>query len=280
MVTVVVLALSSALCYGVGSVLQHQAAGAEPPELALRADLLVRLARHPRWMIGNVADVVGYLLQLLALRRGALTLVEPLLVTSLLFAFPLAAILGRRRVSLAECVAAAVVTGGLGLFLAVSRPGQTVPQATFDGLAILTLVSTAAVLLLVVSARNVAGDRAALLLGAGAGVSFGYMAAMTSFAWRIVDRGVVHGLGSWELYAVVVSGVAGIFLTHSAFGSGHLRLSLPTMTVVQPLVAVVIGLVLYGERIDARGLAPLWEVVGLLAVTVGVYFLALPEFSD
>jgi len=53
-----------------------------------------------------------------------------------------------------------------------------------------------------------------------------------------------------------------------------LRLSLPTLTVAQPLVAVAIGLGLFGERVDSRGLSPVFEVIGLVFVTVGVFLLA------
>ena len=69
-------------------------------------------------------------------------------------------------------------------------------------------------------------------------------------------------------------------LTQSAFGSGVLRLSLPTLTVVQPLVAIAIGLLLLGERIDSHGLAPLFEVLGLAAMVAGVFALARPEFPE
>ena len=59
----------------------------------------------------------------------------------------------------------------------------------------------------------------------------------------------------------------------SAFHAGALRLSLPTLTVAQPLVAVAIGLAFFGERIDRHGLAPVAEALGLVMVTVGVFAL-------
>ena len=280
MTSVVVLALLGAACYGIASVLQHQVAETQPPELTMRADLLVRLARHPRWLLGNVLDVAGYAFQLLALRKGPLTLVEPLLVASLLFAFPVAALLRRRRVSVAETAAAAVVAGGLALFLAIARPSPGNPHAPPGGLVALTVVVTVAVGASVVAARRSTRTQAGLLLAVGAGIAFGYMAATTSLTWQVLEHGVLHALSSWEPYAVAVSGIAGILLTQSAFSSGVLRLSLPTLTVVQPLVAIAIGLLLFGERINSHGLAPLWEILGLLAMTVGVFALAQPEFPD
>ena len=86
-------------------------------------------------------------------------------------------------------------------------------------------------------------------------------------------QGVIHTLATWTPYALLVAGVAALLLTQSAFHAGALRLSLPTLTVVQPLVAVAIGLGFFGERVRSGGVAPVLEVLGLLLVTVGVFLL-------
>ena len=69
LVSIVLLSLASAASYGMAAVLQHQAAIREPPELSLRAGLLVSLAHRPLWLVGNALDGVGYLFQFLALRQ-------------------------------------------------------------------------------------------------------------------------------------------------------------------------------------------------------------------
>ncbi len=280
MTAVVLLALASAASYGVASVLQHQAAEHQGEELALSAGLAVRLVRSPRWLLGNVGDVVGFVLQLLALRHGPVTLVEPLLVTSLVFAFPVAALVRHQRVPWAEPAAAVVVTAGLALFLAVARPGPGrghVPTGELVALVAATAVVVGALVLL---ARGAERRRAGLLLAVAGGVSFGTMAASVSITWHTIDAGVVHALATFGPYAVAVTGVAGIVLTQAAFSAGVLRLTLPTLTVVQPLVAVAIGVGVLTEKVSTAGLDPLWEVLGLAVMVVGVYALAQPEFPD
>jgi len=269
--TVVLLALASAAAYGVASVLQHQAAGPGP---------MTHLLRHPRWLLGNLFDAGGFALQLLALHHGSLLLVEPLLVTSLIFAFPVAAVLRRQRMALAELVAAPVVAGGLALFLAVARPGDLPARAPGGGLVLLTVAVAVAVVVLALVARGAPGRRRGILSAAAAGICFGYMAASVALAWHVADHGVVHALTSWEPYGALASGGLGIALAQHAFGGGVLRFSLPTMTVVQPLVAVAIGLLLFGEPIHAAGAAPAFEVLGLAAAAGGVYWLAGPEMSE
>lgn len=273
-VSIVVLALASAVSYGLAAVLQHYAAIREPAELSMRMGLLARLARRPMWLVGSSLDVVGYLFQFLALRRGSLALVEPILVLSLVFALPVAAWLDHRRVSRLELVSSVVVMAGLTLFLSVARPGVGHPHASGVAWAALTAATAALCGLTVLGARGHSKQRAAVLLAAGSGIAFGYVAAVTEKTGHILDHGVLHTLATWTPYALLGGGVVAMLLTQSAFHAGALRLSLPTLTIAQPLVAVSIGLGFFGERIDTSGVAAALEVLGLILVTVGVFALA------
>jgi drug/metabolite transporter (DMT)-like permease len=274
LVAVTVLSLASAASYGLAAVLQHQAAVREHPDLSMRAGLLVRLVRRPMWLLGNALDAVGYLFQFLALRRGSLALVEPLLVLSLVFALPMAARLDHRRVSRSEVASSLAVATGLAVFLGVGRPGVGHPTASGATWAVLSASVAALCGATVLGARKGSHLRAALLLAVGSGVAFGYVAAVTERAGHLLDAGVMHMLASWTPYALVAGGVIALLFTQSAFHAGALRLSLPTLTIAQPLVAVAIGVGMFGEHIDAQGLAPIWEVFGLVLVILGVFVLA------
>jgi drug/metabolite transporter (DMT)-like permease len=274
LVSVILLSLASAAAYGLAAVLQHHAAIREAPELSLRASLLVRLARRPLWLVGNVFDGVGYLFQFLALRRGSLALVEPLLVLSLVFALPVAAWLDHRRVSLTDVASTGTIAAGLALFLGTARPGAGHPHASGAAWAVLTVAIAVSCGAMALGARRGSRRRAAVLLAAGSGTAFGYVAAVTERTGHILDAGVLHTLTTWAPYALAVGGVSALLLTQSAFHAGALRLSLPTLTVAQPLVAVAIGLGFFGEHIHSRGVAPLFEILGLILVTIGVFVLA------
>jgi drug/metabolite transporter (DMT)-like permease len=271
--SIVVLSMVSAASYGLAAVLQHRAAIRQPPELSMRAGLLVRLAHRPMWLLGNALDGVGYAFQFLALRRGSLALVEPLLVLSLVFAFPVAAGLDHRRVSRSELASAGAIVAGLLLFLAVARPGLGHPRASGTTWAILTVVIASVCGVLAFGARAESRLRA-MLLALGSGAAFGYVAAVTERTGHILNAGVLHTLATWPPYALLVSALVALLLTQSAFHAGVLRLSLPTLTVVQPLVAVAIGLACFGENIETHGAAPIAEVLGLLFITGGVFALA------
>ncbi len=200
-------------------------------------------------------------------------LVEPLLVLSLVFALPMASWLEHRRASSSDIGSTVVIAAGLALFLGVARPGIGHPHASGSAWVILSAAIAACCGATVVAARGGNRSRTAVLLAAGSGIAFGYVAAVTERTGHILDRGVAHTLATWTPYALLVAGVAALLLTQSAFHAGALRLSLPTLTVAQPLVAVAIGLGFFGEHVDARGVAPLLEGLGLVLVTVGVFLL-------
>ena len=274
LISIVLLSLASAACYGVAAVLQHQAAIREPPGLSMRSGLLVRLVRRPRWLVGNALDGVGYLFQFLALRRGSLALVEPLLMLSLVFALPISAWLDHQRISASAWAATGATAAGLALFLQTANPGLGHPNASARAWTILTVVIVALCTAAVVASRGASRHRAAVLLAAGSGTAFGYVAALTERTGHLLDAGAVHALSTWVPYALAIGAVGSLVLTQHAFHAGGLRLSLPTLTVAQPLVAGAIGLGLFGEHIDSQGLAPLFEVLGLAMVVVSVFVLA------
>jgi drug/metabolite transporter (DMT)-like permease len=275
LLAVVLLSLASAVAYGLAAVLQHHATGKESADEPLRLTFVANLARQPLWLVGNALDGVGYLLQFLALRRGSLPLVEPLLVLSLVVALPVAARLEHRRISRAALASAGVTALGLGLFLGVARPGLGHPRASLGAWVILSgLVALFCGGTVLVRRRTPSHRSAAVLLAAGSGVAFGYAAALTERIGRLLDRGALHTLSSWEPYALLLAGAVALLLTQGAFRAGALRLSLPTLTVAQPLVAIAISLGFFGEHIDTRGAAPVLEVLGLALVTAGVFAIA------
>jgi drug/metabolite transporter (DMT)-like permease len=274
LVAIVILSLLSAASYGVAAVLQHRAAIREPIGGMRQAGLLARLVSRPVWLIGNALDGVGYLFQFLALRRGSLTLVEPLLVLCLVFALPVAAWLDHRPIRVSEWVPAAVIAVGVGMFLRSSRPGLGHPFASDEAWAILSAVIAVVCAGLAFAAHGASSRRSAVLQAAGSGVAFGYVAAVTERTGHLLNGGVLHTLANWEPYALIVGGATALLLTQGAYNAGSLRLSLPTMTVAQPFVAVAIGLAMFHEGISTHGLDPIFEAVGIGLALLGVFALS------
>ncbi|MGH9172137.1 MAG: DMT family transporter [Acidimicrobiales bacterium] len=272
LVSIVLLSLASAAAYGLAAVLQHHEAAKQDSRGS--GGLLARLLRQPVWLLGSLCDGAGYAFQFLALRRGSLALVEPILVLSLVFALPVAAHLEQRRVSSSDVSAAVTTVAGLSLFQAVARPGVGHPSAPALSWILLSAAVAVACALLTLIARAGPPRRAALLYAAASGTAFGYVAAVTERTGHLLDHGLAHVLASWAPYVLVAAAIAALALTQQAFNAGVLRLCLPTLTVVQPLVAMAIGVAAFGEHLRSRGYSPLAELLGLVVMVVGVYNLS------
>lgn len=276
MALVYVFTLGAALLFGLGSVLQQRVAAEAPPDEALRPRLLWRLARRPLWLAGVGTALVGNLLTGAALAIGSVALVQPLLVTRLLFALPLAAAWARRKIPGRDVAAAAATAGGLLLFLIAGAP----EPGTTDSPPLWRWVITAGAIgavtgLLVVVARRLRVDKEAPLLGATAGMLFGLQAGLTDDAVsRIADGGLLALLTAWTTYAVPVVAIAGTLLLQSAYQMAPLTASYPSLSATESLAGIAIGLGVLGGSVRWGFPWLFLEIVALLVMTAGIYFLA------
>ncbi len=284
---IVGLGLASAFAFAVSTNLKHGSASVGPDLPSLRPRPMLRFVRatlrHPLWLLGTVADLVGLVLQVIALHFGAIAVVQPLLATGLLFALALRAI-HRRHVRASELVWAVLLAGSLGGFLAVAGPSPgAVAGEGVDRLpaAVAGAVGLIGALGLVAVARRLppAAGRATLL-GISVGITYAANAALLKTCTDRYAGGLGSLLASWQLYAVIVVGAAGLFLCQLAYEAGPLTASQPAMSAVDPLASVIIGVLIFDERLRRGPFTGLIMVglVLLLAVSiVGLARMAVAE---
>jgi drug/metabolite transporter (DMT)-like permease len=272
-----VLAVVAALLFAIASVAQRGAAADVPDDDARGGRLIARLVRSPRWWAGTVGDTGGFVVQAVALGFGALLLVQPLLVTTVLFALPLEAWITGRRIGRAEIGWAAVLVAALALFVVVGEPTAGLDRAPFatwaPALGVLVLLGLACVLL----AGRRRGPRRAALLAVATGLAYGLVAALTKSVVDALGEGVVVLLTSWETWALVVAVVGGTLLQQTAFGAGPLAASLPAVTVGEPVIAAVLGVVVLSEQVRADG--PEWVLIAVLVALMIAATAALSRSS-
>ena len=132
MLVAALVALAAAALFGVSTALQHRSAGLVTDAQANGGEGLARFVsgtlRHPLWVTGVVADIGGFALHALALREGPLSLVQPLLVSSAVFALVLRQLLEHRWPRRNQLAWAGALAVGLVMFLAVSTPAGGVAQ--------------------------------------------------------------------------------------------------------------------------------------------------------
>src|SRR3981189_1183495 len=161
---VVLFALCAAVFMAIGIVVRQRATIDVPSDQGVSAVMFTTLLRRPLWWAGTAAAVAGYAFQALALIKGSLILVQPLLVSALLFALPLSARLAGRRVTRGEWLWAGLLTIGLAVFVLLARPGPQDSLASLPVAAIVASVCGVIILCCVVVAVRVGGWQRAVLL--------------------------------------------------------------------------------------------------------------------
>ncbi|GAC1399348.1 MAG: DMT family transporter [Mycobacterium sp.] len=275
---VVGLALLAAFCMALGIVIRQRATQAVPADQGLSKTMFTTLVRKPLWWAGTSVSILGYVFHATALVRGSLLLVQPLLVSSLLFVLPMSAWLGGRRVTATQWSWAVALTVALTAFVLLTRtrPGHYRPPMLAWTIAATVLVPLAALCVLLV--RRTAGVRRAVLLAAAVGVMFGTIAVLAKVSvHRLAVGGLSMMLSIPAPYLIVALAVTGTLLQQSAFHAGALQVSVPTMIVVEPVVAVLLALIVLGEQLRVSATAATGLAIAATVMVVATAALARGE---
>ena len=274
----VLLALLAAVFLAIGIVVRQRATMDVPAEHGVSAVMFVTLLRRRLWWAGTAAAVAGYVFQALALAKGSLLLVQPVLVSALLFALPLSARLAHRRVTNGEWAWALLLTMALAAFVTLARTEPGDYDASLPLSVLVAVICTAAVIACVTVATRVIGWQRAVLLAVAVGVLFGVVAVLTKLVMHVLTHdGVRALLISPVLYLLALLGIVAVFLQQSAFHAGSLQTSVPTMLVLEPVIAVVLGAVVLGEHLDVSGLDAAVITIAIVAMSAATVALGRDE---
>ena len=189
-----VAALGASAFYAVGIVLQAVEARAAPATQALRLALFRRLVARRRWLAGTALGLAGWALQAFALTRAPLTLVQPLLGTSLVFVLAIAIWRLGESVHPRDVVAVVAIAAGAPL-LARTAPERQAVHAVGARLWISLAILGAAALSPL--ALRGAARAASILVPVGAGLAYSWDSLATKFAADDYARHLWLGLAMW-----------------------------------------------------------------------------------
>lgn len=243
-------ALAGALCFAFAAAAQQHEAARAPAAAPPGPRLLIYLLMRPLWLAGLAAIAAGATLHVSALRLGPLAIVQPIGVTELLFALPLGAALHARRIERGDLLAAALVVAGLAGLLTSLQVQSGAPSISERSTILLAAATGAVALLAAVLGRRLGARGRAVALASGAGVAFGVTSALVRvIAHRVEVAGAETALLGLSSIVLLVTAVLGLLLAQSAYQAGSLGATLSTLTVVDPLVAIVVGELLLGEPV-------------------------------
>jgi hypothetical protein len=165
--------------------------------------------------------------------------------------------------------------GGLAMFMVAAGP-QTgkVVVVSHESWMIAGLTIVAVVMAVVWYAKRTTLVEEATLVALGAGILYGLQDALTQRTIALFPDGIEVVVSSWQPYALLAVAIVGLLLAQSAFEAAPLAASLPAITIAEPLTGIGLGAGLFAQDVRLSGLALAFEMVGLVAMVIGVLAIA------
>ena len=275
-VIAVVAALGGAIAFAVSSVIEQHVTHEVTERRALDPRLLLDLVREPAWVGSIGLNIAGLALQITALHFGPLALVQPILVSELIFAVIIAAVVIRHRppdrIMFAGVLCCAA---GLAGFLAIAQPSGGTSVIT--PLRVAPLAAALAAVLALCLFVALFGRRRArpLAMALACGILYGVDAFLFKELTGTLSQGVTGWASLWPLYVVVIVAPVAFLLNENAFQEGILLAPvLAIITIADPLVSIGIAYLWLNEQIAGSPAAAAGEVICLAVMTFGIIVLA------
>lgn len=273
------LALVGAVLMSLGAQYQHRGvrkveASLGEAQAGLSGAQLGQLLRRPSWLFGTAFLVLAIVFQLAALRFAPLLLVQPLGVVALVLTAVLNARLSRIRLNRVSVIAVALCVIGVGIFVTIAA-FTAVEKVITDQEMLVILLLLAGVLLVYGVVFALSRHRIkAIGYIVGAGIIYGFVVTLA----KVVIARLVRWDLSWLtlVCAVLLVGglLLGMYFVQNAYASGPPDLVVAGLTVIDPIVAVGIGVIVLGEA----AFAPAWAIAGFilsgLIAIIGVVLLS------
>lgn len=271
----IAIALVAAALTGAGLVLQQQSAQEAPTSYFLHLRLITELLRKRRWLAGIAIMAAGQGLSVWAIGHLELTVAEPLLATSLVFALLLAMPLTGQRVRRSELLGAVLLLGGVAA-LSVSRSVRSAGVVIGSNQYWWAAAVVAAIALIFLRAGwRRSGQQRAMLTGLATGLVFGISDALTRLTVQVAgSHPFLHLLVSWPAWTLVAASITGLWLMESSFNAAPLNASLPAITAAEPVAGIGLGVVVFGDVVHVSPGLLAVQGAGILALVIGVVLVA------
>lgn len=236
-------AVAASALYNTSIALQALEAREAGAEHAMRASLIGRLVRNPRWLAATALGLAGWPLEIVALLLAPLTVVQPCLASGLLLLLWLGVTrLGERPGRREYAAVAAIAVGVAGVAWAAPERSTGHAGAAAIGVA-LAIVAIPALAPFALRGRAGAAGTIAVV-----GAGFGY--AWTAIASKLLtdqisDGSLIVAIG-W-LATAGVSEVLALVSEMSALGRRPATRVAPAMFAVQVMVPVILAPLIFDE---------------------------------
>lgn len=263
-------ALVAGMCLAATGLLQQKAASKESSNDQFSLKMIGNLVGNRTWLAGTGAAVGSYLFQGVALATGPLSLVQPLVVSELIFAIPISARRHSGRLGPREWAGLLAVTVGLVVAIVAADPHRGNPLQPFSSWiwALVGIAAIAAAAVLV--GKMISGPVKASLFALSGAVVMALQSALFSATIASLRADIGHTFVTWQPYALIVASFTGMFLVQNAYQAGPLAASMPVMDAVLPMVSIALGIGLFSEHVRTTWFGLAGAGVGILLLVGGI----------
>jgi hypothetical protein len=275
----IILAVAAAVALAYGAHFQNAAVVADSTKKVktkggLSLKQLLALLSRPQWLSGTAFMGAGIVLQLGALTLAPLIVVQPIGAVALVITSLLNARATKTRISRPTLIAVGFCTVGIAAFVAMASGVAHETELNDDRLRevlgiLLTILVIFGVLFFTIGKRM-----QALTYVAGAGVLYGFVATLAKVVIQRIYQQQFELLTILCLVALIGAVSLGGWFVQNAYSSGPPDLVIAGLTVIDPLVAVSIGIVVLGEAKDADFFTILGWLISAIVAMIGVYLLS------
>ncbi len=274
------LALAGAVFMSLGAQYQHRGVGkverlsGEAATTGLSLKQLVKLLSRPSWVVGTLMLGLAIVCQLGALWVAPLIVVQPLGALALVVTTLLNAQVSGHAPTPKSMLSIGACVGGIFLFVffaAIYATERPVSDQQLYSILILMFVVTVVLLGAWLMLRN---KMRALFYISAAGILYGFVATLAKVVIRRIQDGNFEWLTIVCIAFLIGASLTGAYFVQTAYSSGPPDLVVAGLTVIDPIVAVLIGIFVLNEAAQA----PVWAfiifaIAGAIAVW-GVFGLA------
>jgi drug/metabolite transporter (DMT)-like permease len=270
----IVLVLIAAAIEALSNVIQHKATNSVDKGGGSEASALMLTLRKPLFLLGFGLMVLGYAFHVVSLGLGELAVIQVIFVTQLVFVLPFSRLVSKTQITGRDWLGAVIVTLGIAAFVTAARPEAGVDVAPNVKWAVaIGAIAVLCVLAIFIGYRLVGGPRAAML-GISGGLINGLVAPLTAGTIAVAGTGFGPLFGGWLLWVTLLAALLGVLFPLLAFRAGPITASFPAVMSLNPIVATILGVYLFGQTLQGGAWNILVMVISSVVIFIGIVWLS------
>lgn len=267
------LAIAGAVLNGLGALWQNTAVRDKQNGKLVSIAALLHLLRNRRWLLGQLAVVIGSALHFGALAFAPVTVIQPIGVLGIAVTTVATARLDRVNPTIGTWLSLAAIVLGVGGFTSLAASNAQVTRVSDETAVLIAMIVGLLLMVLGLVGSIGHGLVRCLAFAAGGGVVFGFASVVIRLAALSLEHANAADFPTGSLIGAILSIPVAVWFIQQAHASGPPDLVVAALTLADPIVAIGIGYVALGEGAATSTVATLAELTCFLVAALGIVML-------